>query len=278
MPTSPPNATRNTRRQPLSREEVLRVALLLADEGGISSLTMRKLAKRLGVQAMSLYHHVAHKDQLLDAMVDQVFSEIEVSTTGTSWKAAMRQRAFSVRQALRRHGWALGVLESRSSPGPATLRHHDAVIGSLRRAGFSIALAAHAYSALDSYIYGFVLQELNLPFETEQEVEAVAGTILQDAPAGEYPFLQEFMTEHALKPGYSYASEFDYGLDLILNGLELALGHQAPQQAAQPAVGQAAAGKTVAQKKVTQPADKKTLEVDQQNADRAANGRELAEG
>ncbi|OLV18866.1 transcriptional regulator, TetR family [Deinococcus marmoris] len=190
---------------------------------------MRNLAEQLGVQAMSLYHHVANKDQLLDGMVDQVFGEIEMSATRTPWKAAMRQRAFSVRQALRQHGWALGVLESRSHPGPATLRHHDAVIGILRRAGFSIALAAHAYSALDSYIYGFVLQELNLPIKTEQEVGAVAETILQSSPAGEYPFLQEFMTEHALKPGYLYASEFEFGLNLILDGLELALGHQAPQ-------------------------------------------------
>jgi AcrR family transcriptional regulator len=230
MSTSLPNDLRAARRAPLSREEILQVAVVLADEGGISSLTMRRLAERLGVQAMSLYHHVANKDQLLDGMVDRVFSKIEIegSACGTQWKAAMRRRALSARLALRRHGWALGVMESRSNPGPATLSHHNAVIGCLRRAGFSVALAAHAYSALDSYIYGFVLQELNMPFDTVQELEAVAGTILQNVPADKYPYFQEMTLEHVLRPGYSYADEFGFGLDLILDGLEQALQHQSP--------------------------------------------------
>lgn len=204
----------------LTREHVLRAAVLLADEEGVASLTMRKLAAKLGVKAMSLYHHVANKDEVLDGMVDIVFSEIELPPSGADWKASMRQRAFSARQALTRHAWALGLLDSRANPGPATLRHHDAVIGSLREAGFSAEMTAHAFSALDSYIYGFALQELNLPFDTSEELEEVAETILQQVPAGSYPHLTELMVEHALKPDYAYANEFEFGLELILDGLE----------------------------------------------------------
>ena len=150
-------------RIPLSRERVLRAAVAFADEHGIASLSMRKLGEVLGVEAMSLYNHVANKDQLLDGMVDLVFAEIDLPEGGADWKTAMRERAESARQALRRHPWAIALMSTRTSPGPATLRHHDAVIGSLRAAGFSIQLAAHAFSALDSYIYGFALQEATLP-------------------------------------------------------------------------------------------------------------------
>lgn len=207
-------------RAPLSREWVLRAAVLLADEEGVASLTMRKLAEKLGVKAMSLYHHVANKDEVLDGMVDVVFSEIELPSGAPDWKTAMRQRATSVRKALLRHPWAIGLMDSRTNPGPATLRHHDAVIGSLRSAGFSIELAAHAFSAIDSYIYGFALQELSLPFDTTEELEEVGKAILQQVPADEYPHLTEMMVEHALKPGYAYADEFEFGLELILDGLE----------------------------------------------------------
>ncbi len=206
-------------RASLSRERVLRAAVLLADEEGVASLTMRKLAEKLGVKAMSLYHHLANKDEVLDGMLDIVFSEIDLPPSGADWKTAMRQRAISAREALSRHPWAIGLLESRANPGPATLKHHDAVIGSLREAGFSIAMAAHAFSALDSYIYGFALQELNLPFDTSEELEEVAELILRQMPADRYPHLTEMM-EHALKPGYAYANEFEFGLDLILGGLE----------------------------------------------------------
>src|SRR5262245_10718918 len=140
-------------RAPLSKERVLRAAVRMADEGGVASLTMRKLAEDLGVEAMSLYHHVANKNEILDGMVDLVCSEIDLPARGADWKTAMRQRAISARAVLLRHPWAVGLMESRAHPGPATMQHHDAVIGSLRGAGFSIAMAAHAFSVLDSYIY-----------------------------------------------------------------------------------------------------------------------------
>jgi AcrR family transcriptional regulator len=217
-------ASRRGSRAPLSKERVLRAAVLLADEGGVASLTMRKLAETLGVEAMSLYYYVADKDEILDGMVDLVFGEIDLPMREADWKAAMRQRAISARDALTRHPWAIGVMESRANPGPATLRHHDAVIGSLRQAGFSIALAAHAFSVIDSYVYGFVLQALNLPFDTSEELEKLAEAMLREMPADEYPYLTEMIVDHALQPGYSYASEFEYGLDLILDGLERARG------------------------------------------------------
>ncbi len=211
------------RRDPLSRESVLGAAVRLADDGGVGALTMRKLADRLGVEAMSLYHHVADKEDILDGMVDVVFAEIDMphdGSDGSGWRSAMRTRALSARDALARHRWALGLMESRSNAGPATLRHHDAVIGSLRRAGFSIAAAAHAYSLLDSYIYGFALQAQNMPLETPGEVEDIASAMLSRMPADTYPHLTEMIVDHALQPGYSFADEFEIGLDLILDVLE----------------------------------------------------------
>lgn len=207
-------------RPPLSRERVLHTAVALADEAGVAALTMRKLAGRLGVEAMSLYHHVANKDEILGGMVDLVFAEIELPESSDDWKPAMRRRALSARAALSRHPWAIGLMDSRVDPGPATLRHHDAVIGSLRHGGFSVAMAAHAFSLLDSYIYGFVLQELNLPFDGPEELEEIGETMLRQMPADAYPHLTELMVEHALKPGYAYADEFAFGLELILDGLE----------------------------------------------------------
>ncbi|HEV2758795.1 MAG TPA: TetR/AcrR family transcriptional regulator C-terminal domain-containing protein [Acidimicrobiales bacterium] len=210
-------------RTPLNRERVLRAAVAFADESGIGSLTMRKFGESLGVEAMSLYKHVANKDELLDGMVDIVFSEIDLPSGTTGWKAEMRQRSVSARQALSRHRWAIGLMESRTSPGPATLRHHDAAIGALRGAGFSIAMAAHALSVLDSYIYGFALQEAGLPFHTAEETAEVAQMILAQFPSEEYPHLVELTVEHVLQPGYDYGNEFEFGLDLILDGLERVL-------------------------------------------------------
>jgi AcrR family transcriptional regulator len=215
-----PNATS---RAPLSRERVLGAAVALADRGGIGALSMRKLAQELGVEAMSLYHHVANKDDILDGIVDVVFGEIELPTGEAGWKAAMRRRAVSAREALRRHPWATGLMESRRTPGPANIRHHDAVLGVLRNAGFPVELAAHAYSLLDSYIYGFALQEASLPFHTPEETAEVAQEIMSEFPADEYPHLTEIATEHVLQPGYDYGDEFLYGLDLILDGLARAL-------------------------------------------------------
>jgi AcrR family transcriptional regulator len=209
-------------RIPLSRERVLKAAVAFADDNGIESLTMRGLADAVGVRVMSLYNHVANKSDLLDGMIDIVFSEIELPSGQDGWKTAMRQRALSVRTVLSRHRWAVGLMESRSSPGSATLRHHDAVIGCLRDAGFSVDLTAHAYSVLDAYIYGFALQERALPFDTPEETSRRAQVILAQFLADDYPRLAELTIEHFLKPGYDYGSEYEIGLDLILDSLERA--------------------------------------------------------
>jgi AcrR family transcriptional regulator len=206
----------------LNRERVLRAAVAYADAYGIDSLSMRKLGEAVGVEAMSLYNHVANKDDLLDGMIDLVFGEIDLPSTEDGWKVAMRRRAVAVRTTLSRHRWAVGLMESRTTPGPANLRHHDAVIGCLRTAGFSIELTAHAYSTLDSYIYGFALQERDLPFDTPEETSELAQAIMARFPAGAYPHLAELALEHVLRPGYDYGHEFEFGLDLILDGLERA--------------------------------------------------------
>jgi AcrR family transcriptional regulator len=209
-------------RIPLSRQRALSTAVALADAEGLGSLSMRKLAQEVGVEAMSLYHHVANKEDILDGMVDLVFAEIELPSDGTEWKTAMRQRAESARAALTRHPWAISIMDSRSSPGPATLRHHDAVIGSCRNAGFSVQMAAHAFSLIDSYIYGFVLQEVNLPFDDSTDLEDVVESMMLPFSAEDYPHLVELTTEYVLQPGYSYGNEFDYGPGLILESLEVA--------------------------------------------------------
>ncbi len=201
---------------------MLRAAVDLADAFGIASLSMRKLGEELGVEAMSLYNHVANKDDVLDGMVDVVFGEIELPLHGRKWKPAMRARAISAREVLSRHPWATGLMDSRATPGPATLRHHDAVIGSLRSGGFTVALTAHAFSVLDSYIYGFAMQEASLPFDTPEETVELAQAIMAQLPVDEYPHLTELTVEHVLQPGYDYAEEFAFGLDLILDGLERA--------------------------------------------------------
>jgi AcrR family transcriptional regulator len=217
---TPRTAGARAPRIPLSRERVLHAAVAFADESGLETLSMRKLGEAVGVEAMSLYSHVANKDDLLDGMIDMVFSEIDLPSGEDDWKTAMRQRAISVRRVLSRHRWAIGLMESRSSPGPATMRHHDAVIGCLRSAGFSVELTAHAYSVLDSYIYGFALQERSLPFDTPDETAELARVILAQFPADQYPHLAELTSEHVLRPGYDYGHEFEFGLDLILDGLE----------------------------------------------------------
>jgi AcrR family transcriptional regulator len=209
-------------REPLSRDRVLRAAVALADRSGISSLSMRKLGEALGVEAMSLYNHVANKSDLLDGMIDIVFGEIDLPDGDGDWRAAMRQRAISARRVLRRHRWAIGLMESRTTPGPATLAHHDAVLGILRRDGFSVELTAHAYSLLDSYIYGFALQEASLPFGTGEEAAEVAQDIFGRFSAGQYPYLTELAMAHVVQPGYEYGDEFETGLDLILDSLQAA--------------------------------------------------------
>jgi AcrR family transcriptional regulator len=202
---------------PLTREHALTTAVAIADAEGLAALTMRRLARELGIEAMSLYHHLANKDDILDGMVELVFAEIEPPSLDADWKTAMRDRGNSVRAALTRHPWAISIMQSRASPGPATLGHLDAFLGCCRRAGFSVPMTAHTVSMIDSYIYGFVLQEVNLPFDDSSEMGEMVDAILPDLSA--FPHLQELTVEHILKPGYSYGDEFAYGLGRILDAL-----------------------------------------------------------
>ncbi len=206
-------------RTPLSRDRVLRGALAVADAGGLDSLTIRSLAHELGVKPMSVYHHVAGKSAILDGIVDIVFSEIELPPTDGDWRTGMRVRAHSARAVLRRHPWGIALLQSRTNPGPATLRHHDAVIGCLRSAGFPVPLTAHAFALIDSYVYGFALSETALPINGPETVTEIATSMMPADAADTYPHLTEFTTEHVLRPGYDFGAEFDYGLDLILDAL-----------------------------------------------------------
>jgi AcrR family transcriptional regulator len=203
----------------LSRPLVLQAALALADEGGLEAFSMRRLAQELGVVPMALYKHVANKDELLDGIVDIVFGEIEPPSVDDDWRSAMRRRAISTREALRRHSWAIGLMETRN-PGPANLRNHNAVMGCLREAGFSFATAIHAYSVQDAYIYGFALQEKTLGFEAPGDAGAAAQRRAQAiGQLDAYPYLAEI----AIKlpgSGYDSAVEFAWGLDLILDGLD----------------------------------------------------------
>lgn len=204
---------------PLSRERVLRCAMAVADAGGLASLTMRSLAKELGVKPMAVYHYFANKDEILDGIVDLVFAEVELPSMETDWRAALRARAASVRTVLRAHSWAIALMESRSTPGAATLHHHDTVLGVLRNAGFSVPMTGHAYALLDAYVYGFILQEVSLPFGPDSPGD-VAESIAAEFRPDEYPYLVEYATERVMQPGYSFADEFDFGLDLILDALE----------------------------------------------------------
>jgi len=210
---------RSEGRSRLRREAVLQAAIASADAGGLEAVSMRRLAEGLDFAPMALYRHVSSRDDLIDGMIDVVFSEVDLPDPSVDWTVAMRRRGISLRDVLARHRWAIGLMESRVNPGPASLRHHDAVIGNLRASGFSLAMAAHAYSLLDSYIYGFALTKMNLPFENTAEIADVAQEMLQPFAPGEYPNLVEFITGHAMQPGYDYADEFEWGLDVILDGI-----------------------------------------------------------
>ena len=213
-------------RLPWTRGQLLHAAVDLADKAGIESVSMRKLSQELGGAPMSLYNHVSNKEDLIDGMIDAVFAEIELPTGEQGWKTAMRRRAVSVRAVLSRHPWAIALMQSRRTPGPATLRHHDAVLGCLRDAGFSLQLAAHAFAALDSYIYGFALQERSLAFGTPEETSELARAFLLQFPTKEYPRLAELTLEHVLQPGYDYGDEYEFGLDLLLDGIERNLAQE----------------------------------------------------
>lgn len=214
-----------TRRTTLSRDKVLDAAMTLSDTGGLEALSMRKLAAALGVEAMSLYNHVSNKEDIVDGLIDRVFAEIEVAEPGSvDWKIAMRERAASVRAALRRHPWAVGLMEGRMNPGQATIRNHNSVMGCLRESGFDFHEAVHAYSVLDAYTYGFALQERGLPFEAPEESAEVMNAQRENVPdVDNYPYLLEVATE-LQKSGYDFDSEFEFGLELILDGIGRSFG------------------------------------------------------
>jgi AcrR family transcriptional regulator len=215
-------ATKPGKRRTLTRERVLRTAVALADERGLKELTMRNLAKELDVEAMSLYNHVANKDDLVDGMIELVFSEIEPPAAGGDWKAELRNRAVSTRAALLRHRWAVGEMEGRTNHGPSNLKVHDAVLGCLRAAGFSIEMTVHAMSVQDAYIYGFALQQTDMSSQTAEDfaTEAQRQMVAYADALAAYPNLVEVVGGYVAQAGYDYDREFLFGLDVILNGLE----------------------------------------------------------
>jgi AcrR family transcriptional regulator len=211
-------ATSEATRHRMTRERVLAGALELADRIGVTDLTIRRLADALDSKPMTIYHHVPSKDEILDGIVDLVFAEIELPDPALGWRPAVRARCVSAREVLARHPWAVPLMESRRSPGPATLRHHDAVVACLRR-GLSMQMTAHAYAVLDAFVYGFAIQEAALPTPGDDMTEVVDGLVSEQF-AEHFPALHAFTIEHALQPGYDFGAEFDFGLDLILDGLE----------------------------------------------------------
>lgn len=205
-------------RTPLTRERVLRAAIALADQDGLPALSMRTLGAALGVQAMSLYNHVADKDDILDGMVDLVVAEIDVPLASDPWKAAMVQRATSAHAVLLRHPWACGLLMSRANVGPAMLRYVDATIGCLEAAGFPLPLVDHAWNAMDSHIYGFTLQKLNFPFQADEYAQ-VAAAYLPSLSRERYPAMHA-LTVMVVKGEHDGIHDLAFGLNLLLDGLE----------------------------------------------------------
>lgn len=217
-------ANRRTPRHPLERERIIEEAVRIADEHGLDAVTMRKLARSLGVQAMSLYHHVPSKEALLAAMLDAIYERMALPRAEEGWRDAMRARAASMRQAFRDHPWSLGLVDTGTNPGPAALNHTDSLLGTLRSAGFSVPMAAHAMAVFDAFVYGFAVQERNLPFTAGPDVADVATDVLASIPEGVYPHLQEFALEHVMTPGYDFGDEFAFGLELVLDGIERVAG------------------------------------------------------
>jgi AcrR family transcriptional regulator len=203
---------------PLSRERILRAALHLADEGGLEALSMRKLAQALGVKAMSLYNHVTNKDDMIDGIVDIVVAEIEVPSLAENWKTAMRRRAIAAYGVLLCHPWATMAIVSRINVGPAMLRYVDATLGCLREAGFSYEMTDHAWNAIDNHIYGFTLQELNFPIEASEYADT-AASFISHIPADQYPYMNQ-LSHYVIDGSYDGLHDFEFGLNLILDGLE----------------------------------------------------------
>lgn len=220
---------RSADRPALTADRIVEAAVRVADRGGLTQVSMRQVGRELGVEAMSLYHHLAGKEALIDALANWVFTRIDRPDPGQAWRPAMAARAVSARATLAAHPWALGLIESRRAPGPALLADHDAVLGCLRTHGFSVELAAHAFSAIDAYVYGFVLTEANLPFDDGESAEDYTAGIAHLLPADRYPHLVEMITTHVVGRSYDYGDEFSFGLDLVLDSLERHLTDQADQ-------------------------------------------------
>jgi AcrR family transcriptional regulator len=206
-------------RLPLNRDRVLAAAVEIADERGVAAVTMREVASRLGVEAMSLYNHVTNKDDILDGMVDLVIEQVDLPSDVEGWREAMRCRAVSAHQVFGRHPWVPMLVDSRESSGPSRLRYFDWVLGTLMTAGFSVDGAARAFSLLDSYIYGFGIQQFNISADGDASTEEMAEAILAFIPVDKYPYLHR-MASHAVESGYDAEADFNSGLDLILDGLE----------------------------------------------------------
>ncbi len=208
------------RRETLSRERVLRGAVALADQVGIEALTIRKLAEALETKPMTIYHHVPSKEAIVDGMVEIVFSEIARPAADQEWKSAMRTRCISAREVLKRHWWAPPLMESRTSPGPENLGHHEAVLACLRSGGLSLQMTAHAYAILDSFVYGFAFEEATLPTEDSGALTEVAQDIAAMFDGDAYPNLVEFSVGHVFQSGYDFGDSFEFGLDLIIEALD----------------------------------------------------------
>lgn len=206
----------------LNAERVIEGAVALADQIGMEAFTIRKLAEAIDAKPMTIYHHVPNKDAIVDGMVDLVFGEIDLPPADLGWRDAILVRCRSMREVLATHPWAAPLMESRTSPGMATLRHHDAVLGCFRNAGFSLELTAHAYAVVDAFLYGFALQEATLPATGGEDMAELASSIREQMPADLFPHLTEFTLERVLQPGYDFANEFEFAIALILDGLEAA--------------------------------------------------------
>ncbi|MBL0939410.1 MAG: TetR/AcrR family transcriptional regulator [Gemmatimonadaceae bacterium] len=208
----------SARRAPLTRDRILRAAIKLADRNGLEALSMRKLATALKVEAMSLYNHVANKDELLDGMVDVVIGEITRPTPGGDWKAAMRARATSALSVMTAHPWAPMLVVSRISVGPNMLSYIDATLGTLREAGFTWFEVDRAWNAIDNYTYGFALQQQNFPVNPDEYASAAAA-YLPMLPVNVYPYMHE-LTTHVIDGSHDGTLDFAFGLELLLDGLE----------------------------------------------------------
>ena len=204
----------------LSRERVIEAAIGLADAQGIDSLSMRRLAQELGVEAMSLYYYVPNKREILDAIADRVVGEIELPDEATPWKPALRRLALSAYDAFTRHRWAANLVLSGSGTSPARLAYRDAILGTLRRAGFSAAMTDHGYHAIESHIMGFTLWEVGMDLGTSEELVGLATGFLDSLPDGAFPYLEEHIQQHLLPRDPADEGEFAFGLDLILDGME----------------------------------------------------------